>query len=268
MIKLNLLPEPDPAITIRRAIFVMTALMSVCLILGLVVYSTYLNRRLTYIRNEITSMERMVSTLREKNKEGREIEETVAYLSKLAEDISKIKLNQIGVSQLLTEISKKIPDKVWLLSLDKEDDVVKLEGFAMSDFDLANFQRGLETIPWIKKVELIQSITVYLTKVFAYDSLSKDLLMQVVENKNQGKFVSFIQNQARIKGLKTFNTPPPAGALETDKIEGQTTIGWVKTGTQINPGVYIWTRGDTLEAKHFLLELFLAFERMVRENEN
>ncbi|MCS6893998.1 MAG: PilN domain-containing protein, partial [Deltaproteobacteria bacterium] len=170
------------------------------------------------------------------------------------------------------EISKKIPDKVWLTSIIKDFNTLRLTGYALSDFDLATFQKGLETAHLFEKVELISSITVYLLKQFAYDSLSKNLIMSISESKDQGRFASLIQNKAKDVGLNVIKSAPPSGILELEENQlNQTKLGWTQTSKQSPSGMYIWSKNEMLEAKSFILEATINFKKIInsrKENES
>lgn len=263
MIKLNVLDEPDNTIPKKRAIFVLSCVTgTICAFVAVTVWFS-LSYMSAQMQRDVDIVEKSINHLRSKNRESVEIESTVAKLSKLAEEISTIKLNQVGVAQLMVDLSRKIPEKVWLISLDKKGSEIILDGYAITDFDLASFQRALETLPYMKSVELVRSVTVYLNKMFAFDSISNEVLMQIIDTKNQDKFSNFIHTRAQSRNMRVINGPPPAGTLQRDPTEtDKTSLGWKRTEKAAPPGFYIWSKGEVMEAKQFSLNLTLDFSRL------
>lgn len=267
MIKLNVLAEPDRSVAKKRAIFVISCVVALVGAFASVAVWLSLSYRVAQIQNEVEVVQRSINTMRSKNRESLEIEATVTRLSKLAEEISAIKLNQVGVAQLMIDLSRKIPEKVWLTSLEKKGPNLALQGYAIADFDLASFQRALETLPYVKTVELERSVTVYLNKMFAFDSVSNEILMQIIDTKNTDKFSSFIQARAQARNMKVVNGPPPAGSLQRDPAEtSKTSLGWTKIEKAAPPGFYVWSKSEVMEAKQFNLNLTLDFSKITHDD--
>ncbi len=265
MIKLNLWPEPDKDLTIKRAVFVISLTLGILAVIIQALFLVHLVTQTYLLQSEIEHVNNLISSLQTKNKESKEFEKTVNYLSRLAEEISQIKLNQLGVAKLLLELSNKIPDRVWLTTLDKKGLVLKLEGYALSDVDLANFQKSLELAELFDRVDLVKSVTVYLTKLFAYDSITKQLLMNMSETKDQSKFTNFIQNRAQNLGIKVIKGTPPSGILlnDSDLNQGTTKLSWRTNNQAIQAGIYLWSKPETLEAKNFVLETKINFRKLL-----
>jgi type IV pilus assembly protein PilN len=72
--------------------------------------------------------------------------------------IEELKARQGGPVHMLDEISKALPDFVWLTAMDQTGDNVKFDGEGNSLTSVADFISGLERTGWFPKVELVDSV--------------------------------------------------------------------------------------------------------------
>ena len=92
-------------------------------------------------RNEIKKVEQFLS-------EKKRLEERLRVVAKLAAD-------QGGPVRLLDQLSRALPDEVWLTSMNKSKDKLVLQGYAFSNPGIANFMTELQKLkPTILNVEL------------------------------------------------------------------------------------------------------------------
>ena len=72
--------------------------------------------------------------------------------------IEQLRRGQAGPVHILDEISKALPDRVWLTSLSQKGDDITLDGMTTSLQELSNFVANLESSPWFKKpVDIVDS---------------------------------------------------------------------------------------------------------------
>ena len=92
-------------------------------------------------RNEIKKVEQFLS-------EKKRLEERLRVVAKLAAE-------QEGPVRLLDQLSRALPDEVWLTSMNRTKDRLVLQGFAFSNFGIANFMTELGKLqPTLRNVEL------------------------------------------------------------------------------------------------------------------
>jgi len=268
MIKINFLPEPDRSLSLKRLIFISASTGFGAIIVFWVSFAVSSYWNLDLLKEESASLSQRLNVIKQQNKELRELEETLNKLTKLAEDIHNLKASQFGVSKFLIDLATKVPEKVWFREFAFGGLKYEIKGYALSDQDLADFQRALQSLPYSKTVELIKSQTTYLFKNFAFDSVTRELFMDVSDLQHQSQFFNFISNSAKERGLAVFKKPPPQSLLQTAEMV-EKSIAWKPLSGASEIGVFIWSKPESLEAKQFELrgEIFFSFSNInLREN--
>ena len=69
--------------------------------------------------------------------------------------IEQLKAQQSGPVHMLDEISKALPDFVWLTSLDQTGNIVKFGGESNGLTSVADFMSNLQRTGWFPKVDLV-----------------------------------------------------------------------------------------------------------------
>ena len=72
--------------------------------------------------------------------------------------IEELKANQSGPVHMLDEISKALPDFVWLASMEQSGDKVKFAGQSNSLTSVAEFMSRLQETKWFSTVDLVNSV--------------------------------------------------------------------------------------------------------------
>lgn len=72
--------------------------------------------------------------------------------------IEELKANQSGPVHMLDEISKALPDFVWLSSMEQAADKVKFAGQSNSLTSVAEFMSRLQETKWFSTVDLLNSV--------------------------------------------------------------------------------------------------------------
>lgn len=68
-----------------------------------------------------------------------------------------LKSRQAGPVHLLDGMSRGLPDRVWLSSMEESAKGVRIKGYAYTNVDVARFMTNLERMDYFSDVELIQS---------------------------------------------------------------------------------------------------------------
>ena len=72
--------------------------------------------------------------------------------------IEQLRRGQTGPVHVLDELSKAIPDRLWLTELTQKDSEFKIDGMTTSLQELSTFVANLEASPWFKKpVDIVDS---------------------------------------------------------------------------------------------------------------
>jgi len=73
-----------------------------------------------------------------------QLEKTKARLDRKVKIISELKSRQHGAVRMMDEVSKAMPDMVWLTKLNFNNNLLKIEGVALNNELIANFINSLK----------------------------------------------------------------------------------------------------------------------------
>jgi type IV pilus assembly protein PilN len=99
-------------------------------------------------------------------------EDTLKLKVKLIEDL---KAAQGGPVHMLDEISKALPDFVWLASMEQTGERVKLAGQSNSLASIAEFMSRLQETKWFSTVDLVTSVETNNLVTFTLQATFKNL---------------------------------------------------------------------------------------------
>jgi type IV pilus assembly protein PilN len=88
--------------------------------------------------------------------------------------IEKLKSQQSGPVHLVDELSKSLPDFVWLRNLEQTGDVIKVSGQANGLTSVADFISALQRSGWFPAVDLVSSTEDQNIVTFALQATFKD----------------------------------------------------------------------------------------------
>ncbi len=124
--------------------------LGITLVVGLLGYGGYwllLNRDISQRRGEIAVAQQRVNELQEV------LDEVDRYISRRAEldhkieVISELRDNQSGPVRIMDEVSKALPDLLWLDELDLSGREVSMRGRAFTTNSVASFIENLDKVP-------------------------------------------------------------------------------------------------------------------------
>ena len=157
MIRINLLTEAKAAAARKKAPLLPTGarLNNVLFFGGLglgVLYVaimglTLLSRR-SQLEEEIVKARLEADRLKSIIEEVKEYEEKKASLESKIQLINSLKTNQKGPVRLMDEISKALPDLVWLTSLDVSGSQIAMRGKTLSPNAVATYLENLKKSPF------------------------------------------------------------------------------------------------------------------------
>jgi len=165
MIKINLISaEPSPAATRKKGpeislgahqgdIILVTVLVISLLIAGgrwYMLYSTIQELNATRIEKE-----KQRDELKQYIKTANELEAKRAELKKKIDTIRELKENQQGPVHVMDEISRALPDLVWLKNLTLNGKKVQIVGMALDVNAIANFSTNLKASPYVVSADVL-----------------------------------------------------------------------------------------------------------------
>lgn len=158
MIRINLLParEARRRLELRRQLQV--AITAVVLALGGGVWAyTTQNHHLEARQQELARVQEEVKRLEAIIKEVQQFEAKKNLLTKKVGAIEDIKTKQRRPARLLDDISRSLPEQMWLISIRDTGAGMQISGKSFDNVGIAAFMENLERSPSFASVELIES---------------------------------------------------------------------------------------------------------------
>ena len=163
MIKINLVAEARAEKTARAPLISMgSAGLNNYIILGLLILGVAfvgiqywrLSSTLTGINKEMAENQREYERLKPIIAEVEAFKKRNAELKHKIDVIEQLKANQFGPVRVMDEISKALPDLLWLTNLDLEGRTISLRGQALDENAVANLIANLAASPFFSEPTL------------------------------------------------------------------------------------------------------------------
>jgi type IV pilus assembly protein PilN len=139
-----------------------------------------------YVSGQIRALDTKIAAAEERKRQLQEIERQVnalelkrATFQRKVDLIERLKAEQSGPVHMLDEVSKALPDFVWLANLDQTGTTVRFQGRSNGLTAVADFISNLERSGWFPNVDLANSteqnniITYGLTALFKNPEVAK-----------------------------------------------------------------------------------------------
>ncbi len=158
MIKINLIGEPTAAAATKRRrpeinlgarqgdILLVAALLISFVVIGFMWWQ--LSSKLDSLKSQEASLRREKQQLQQYIDKVDELEKKRATLKERINIINDLKARQHGPVRVMDEVSKALPDLVWLNKLEFNGTSVKLQGLAMDENAVANYIANLDESPF------------------------------------------------------------------------------------------------------------------------
>ena len=155
MMEINLLPhrEARRAADLRESVAV--------LVLGLVVVGGGIFLTDKGVKSDLAAAEASVAQLQAdieryepQKKLVKEFKERKKQLKSKLDVIDSLEQARNGPVRVLDELSERVPDRLWLTSVETRGKGIKLEGQSLDTGVVADFLRGLNASPYFKNVDL------------------------------------------------------------------------------------------------------------------
>jgi type IV pilus assembly protein PilN len=127
-------------------------------ILGIGWWAWSLRQQSQALDREIARAETETRNLRSVLGQVQKFETRKAQLQQRVTLIEQLRKGQSAPARVLDQISRSVPDRLWLADLKQAGNDFTLDGFATSMTALSDFVAGIESTKWFKKpVEIIDS---------------------------------------------------------------------------------------------------------------
>jgi type IV pilus assembly protein PilN len=161
MIKINLLSSQKAKKTRKKIeiqsqlILASVALSVVILICGYV--WMVLSERVDHLESEKIRLTTELEVLKTKVKEVENYERDKKVVEEKIKVIEQLRKNQSIPVLLLDEVSRSLPERVWLMSLSEQGGVVDLDGKATTNSEIVDFINNLKKSSIFKDVQILES---------------------------------------------------------------------------------------------------------------
>jgi len=155
MIRINLLPvraaQKKARMQGQLIVLVLTLLVT-----GLVCGGLY-----AYVAGKVAAEKKEIAEIEKEIQRLKKTIGKVAHFKKLQKEfqakldvLDKLKERKTGPVHLLDELSRVLPDKLWLSSFKESGGGVSIKGIGLNEETVAKFMRDLEASPYYRQVEL------------------------------------------------------------------------------------------------------------------
>jgi len=142
------------------------------------------------LEQEVAATEQEAQRLRGVLSEVQRFEAQKAALTQRVGLIEQLRRGQTGPVHMLDEISRALPDRLWLVDLTEKANVVTMEGRTLTHQDLTDFVANLQNSQYFQRpVDIVSSTT---------------------DTDTQGELVRFVIKGTFVPGGNAHATPPAA----------------------------------------------------------
>jgi len=169
MIKVNLLPvkrrkkpKPIPAFVVTMILVT----ISVGIIMAYLVF--FFNSRLEAKKVQFKDNEKKIAEIKEKIKAVENFEQVNKLFQQRTSIIEQLRKNQSIPVKLLDEISKLLPNGVWLQTMTMSGENINIDGYAFANSDVVSYVDNLKNSKIFTEIYLQESKSSTIEKIPVY----------------------------------------------------------------------------------------------------
>lgn len=169
MIKVNLLPvkrrkKPKPIPAFMVTMILVT--ISVGIIMAYLVF--FFNSRLEAKKVQFKENEKKIAEIKEKIKAVENFEQVNKLFQQRTSIIEQLRKNQSIPVKLLDEISKLLPNGVWLQTMTMSGENINIDGYAFANSDVVSYVDNLKNSKIFTEIYLQESKSSTIEKIPVY----------------------------------------------------------------------------------------------------
>jgi type IV pilus assembly protein PilN len=146
------------AITPAQRVTIGAGVIMVMTVAGVGLWFWSLRAESARLDEEIAHAETQTKQLRSVLAQVQKFETRKAQLQQRVTLIEQLRKGQFGPVHLIDEVSKSVPDRLWLITMTQQADAFTIEGQTTSLTSLSDFISNLEASAWFKRpVEIVDS---------------------------------------------------------------------------------------------------------------
>ena len=160
MILINLLPHREAARKLRRDIFNVS--LAAAFVVGLLISGTiylWFQARIADQQTQNRLLQSEIKRLEDQIKDIATLETEIAGLRARQQAVEDLQSDRNVPVHLMTELSRQLPDGVYIASMRQENQNVTLQGVAQSNERVSELLRNLaKNTPWFSRPELVEIV--------------------------------------------------------------------------------------------------------------
>lgn len=260
MIKINLLGEESAGTSDNRmwlAAYVGSAVLCVAVF---VLMQMHVSGQITDLQDKTTQAESQLARIREKTKEVRDLEARKNELQSITLAIAVLKKSQEGPVKLLEDLNTAVPDKLWLREMACKDNVLRMDGIALTDEALVTFMRQLEKSEYFDRVDLIERTTVPLVQVNTLNTFDGSQSRSVVRGEREyvSQKLSEIRQEVERLGLQYSYGVPDTTLSKANVNDTSLKLSFDSSGRKRfvggRPSVHAWESLEQVRGENYTME--------------
>jgi type IV pilus assembly protein PilN len=158
MIKINLLPREERKRRTQVSPAVLLGVLAAVVVVLAMGYGWYwLNGEVNRLQSDIQTTQAELKRFEELAKQVDKFQAEKKRLEEKIKVIETLVVAQGGPVRLLDEVSKALPNEVWLTTFNRVGKRLEIGGIAFSNFSVANFMTNLGASVLIANVDLVVS---------------------------------------------------------------------------------------------------------------
>lgn len=273
MIKINLLGDDTVIDQSGRLILVGYVGSLILCFAVFFLLQTSITSRIGSLSAEVEDKEARLAQLKKTTEKVRELEKRRAELNSITATIAKLRLSQQGPVRVMDDLNGAIPGKAWLREVDEKGGMMKVTGLALNDHEIVALLKNLQASNYFESVDLVESVSVYLVKVTAYNHFTSKFTRFVVRAEEKLLQLKKIQAEAKKNGLKFQSTQGPpsqiskggdvrvmkTGDIGATARSGATKQGVFKSGSSRVEKISAWSSVEPVPGKAFTIMARVAY---------
>jgi type IV pilus assembly protein PilN len=157
MIKVNLLPPEEQQKRVFLKILAILLGGVIIIVAGGVGYFSYLSLTELSLKRELRQLKKELEEYKDIARKLEEIKKKRNLLQKRLQIIENFKKYQTWWPEILAELSRQIPDGVWLDGFQSEGTTANISGYSFTYKAISHFLKNLEEVEFFDKVELLST---------------------------------------------------------------------------------------------------------------
>jgi type IV pilus assembly protein PilN len=161
MIKINLLPYQKASKVKRQQVmeaqYILAGGVLLVLTVGLGFLWWSLDANITEQQTTRDGLQTQLAVLKKKVEQVKDVEQKKKLVEEKIAIIDQLKKNQQGPVRVLDELSRHLPNRVWLTALTQQGNSFAIEGRATTNFEIVDYYNNLKASDVITNLELIES---------------------------------------------------------------------------------------------------------------